>query len=87
MKWVVSPLSKQPLGDLLISLQNLCKAQNFPITRAISSLEMLSYYSSEIVAKEDKANSKADETVVVGLASRPPIRVLVIKALLVKEAS
>jgi hypothetical protein len=42
---------------------------------------MLSYYSSEAAAKEDKANSKADETIVlVGLA-------LVIKALLVKEAS
>jgi hypothetical protein len=29
MKWVVSPHSKQPLGDLLHSLRNLCKAQNF----------------------------------------------------------
>jgi hypothetical protein len=49
---------------------------------------MLSYCSSEAVAKEDKANSKADETVVlVGLASLPPTRALVIKALLDKEAS
>jgi hypothetical protein len=49
---------------------------------------MLSYCSSEVVAKEDKANSKADETVVlVGLASLPPTRALVIKALLDKEAS
>jgi hypothetical protein len=39
----------------------------------ILSSGMPSYYSSEAVAKEDKANSKADETVVlVGLASRPP---------------
>jgi hypothetical protein len=31
------------------------------------------YCSSEVVAKEDKANSKADEIVVlVGLASWPP---------------
>jgi hypothetical protein len=31
---------------------------------------MLSYYSSEAAAKEDKANSKADESVVlVGLAT------------------
>jgi hypothetical protein len=29
MKWVVSPHLKQPLGDLLLSLQNLCKAWNF----------------------------------------------------------
>jgi hypothetical protein len=48
---------------------------------------MLSYYSSEVAVKEDKANSKADETVVVGLASWPPTRALVIKALLVREAS
>jgi hypothetical protein len=26
---------------------------------------VLSYYSSEVVAKEDKTNSKADETVVL----------------------
>jgi hypothetical protein len=30
---------------------------------------MLSYYSAEAAAKEDKANSKADEIVLVGLAS------------------
>jgi hypothetical protein len=49
---------------------------------------MLSYCSSEVADEEDKANSKADETVVlVGLASWPPTRVLVIKALLVREAS
>jgi hypothetical protein len=54
----------------------------------ISSSGMLSYCSSEAVAKEDKANSKADETVVlVGLASWPPKQALVIKALLVSEAS
>jgi hypothetical protein len=29
MKWVVSPHSKQPLDDLLLSLWNLCKAWNF----------------------------------------------------------
>jgi hypothetical protein len=48
---------------------------------------MLSYYSSEAADKEDKANSKADEAVVlVGLASWPPIQALVIKDLLVREA-
>jgi hypothetical protein len=69
MKWVVSPHSKQPLGDLLLSLRNLCKAQNFFASRAILSSGILSYYSSEAAHKEDKANSKADESVVlVGLA-------------------
>jgi hypothetical protein len=49
---------------------------------------MLSYYSSKAAHKEDKANSKADESVVlVGLATWPPTRVLVIKVLLVREAS
>jgi hypothetical protein len=49
---------------------------------------MLSYYSSKAATKEDKTNSKADEIVVlVGLASWPPIRALVIKALLVCEVS
>jgi hypothetical protein len=41
IKWVVSPHSKQPLEDLL-SLQNLCKARNFLVSRAISSSGMLS---------------------------------------------
>jgi hypothetical protein len=49
---------------------------------------MLSYYSSEAVDKEDKANSKADETVVlVGFASWPPTRAIVIKALLERQSS
>jgi hypothetical protein len=49
---------------------------------------MLSYCSLEVVAKEDKANSKVDEIVVlVGLASWPPTGALVIKDLLVREAS
>jgi hypothetical protein len=66
IKWVASPHLKQPLGDLLLSLQNLCKAQNFLASRAI----MLSYCSSEAAHKEDKANSKVDESVVlVGLAT------------------
>jgi hypothetical protein len=70
MKWVVSTHSKQPLGDLLLSLRNLCKTQNFLASRAISSSGMLSYCSSEVADKEDKANFKADETVVLmGLAS------------------
>jgi hypothetical protein len=69
MKWVVSLHSKQPLGDLLFSLENLCKARNFLASRAISSSGMLSYCSSEAVAKEDKTNSKEDETVLMGLAS------------------
>jgi hypothetical protein len=87
MKWVVSPHPKQPLGDLLLSLRNLCKARNFPASRAISSSGMLSYCSSGVVAKKDKVNSKADETVLVGLASWPPNQALVIKVLLVREAS
>jgi hypothetical protein len=57
------------LGDLLLSLQNLCKARNFLISRAILSLGMLSYCPSEDTTKEDKTNSKVDETVMVGLAS------------------
>jgi hypothetical protein len=49
---------------------------------------MLLYFSSEAATKEDKANSKADESVVLaGLATWPPTRVLVRKALLVREAS
>jgi hypothetical protein len=56
-------------GDLLLSLWNLCKAQNFLASKAISSSAMLSYCSSEVVAKEGKANSKADETALMGLAS------------------
>jgi hypothetical protein len=39
--------------------------QNFLTSRAISSSGMLSYYSSEATAKEDKVNSKADESVVL----------------------
>jgi hypothetical protein len=88
MKWVVSPHSKQPLGDLIISLRNLCNGRNFLASRAISSSGMLSYCSSEAVHREDKVNSKADESVVlVGLATWPPTRVLVTKPLLVREAS
>jgi hypothetical protein len=68
-------------------LWNLCKAWNFLATRVISSSRMLSYYSSEATAKEGKANSKPDEIMVVGLASWPPTQVVVIKALLVREAS
>jgi hypothetical protein len=81
IKWVVSPHSKLFLNDLLLSLQNLL------VSRAILSLGMLSYFSSEATVKEDNTNSKSDETVVVALASWPPTQVLVIKALLVKEAS
>jgi hypothetical protein len=73
MKWVVSSHSKQHLGDLLLHLRNLCKAQNLFASRAISSSGMLSYYSSEAADKEDKTNFKTDEIVVlVGLASWPP---------------
>jgi hypothetical protein len=54
-------------------LVELVKAWNFLTSRVISSSRILSYCSSETAAKEDKANSKADETVVlVGLASWPP---------------
>jgi hypothetical protein len=70
MKWVVLPHSKQPLGDLLLSLRNLCKAWNFLASRVISSFGMLYYYSSEATDKEDKANTKVDESVVlVGLVT------------------
>jgi hypothetical protein len=56
--------------------------------RAISSSRILLYCSSEATAKEDKVNSKVDETVMLmGLASWPPTRALVIRALLVREAS
>jgi hypothetical protein len=49
---------------------------------------MLSYCSLEAAHKEDKTNYKADESVVlVGLATCPPTRAPVIKALLKKEAS
>jgi hypothetical protein len=49
---------------------------------------MLSYCSSEAADKEDKANSKAGESVVlVGLATWPPTQVLVTRALLVRDAS
>jgi hypothetical protein len=73
MKYVVSPHLKQPLGDLLLSLWNLCKARNFLASRVISSSGMLSYYSSEAAHEEDKPNSKADDSVVlVGLATWPP---------------
>jgi hypothetical protein len=85
---VVSSHSKQPLDNLLLSLWNLCKARNFLASRTISSSGMLSYCSSEVMTKEVKENSKIDETVVlVGLASWPPIRTLLIKILLVWEAS
>jgi hypothetical protein len=88
IKWVMSPHSKQPLGDLLLSLQNLCKVRNFLASRTISSSGMLLYCLSKAMTKEDKANSNIDETVVlVGLASWPPTRALVIKSLLVWEAS
>jgi hypothetical protein len=49
---------------------------------------MLLYRSLEAAHKEDKANSKADESVVlVGLATWPPTRAPVIKALLEKEVA
>jgi hypothetical protein len=74
INWVVSLHSKQPLGDHLLSLRNLCKARNFLTSRVISSSGMLSYCSSEATAKEDRANYKADEIVVlVGFVSWPPI--------------
>jgi hypothetical protein len=60
------------LVDLFLSLWNLCNTQNFLASKVISSSGMLSYCSSESTAKEDKANSKADEIIVVGLASWPP---------------
>jgi hypothetical protein len=54
-------------------LQNLYKAQNFLTSRTISSLGMLSYCSSESPHKEEKANFKADESVVLeGVATWPP---------------
>jgi hypothetical protein len=47
MKWVVSPHSKWPQDDLLLSLRNLCKAWNFLTSRVISLSEMLSYCSEK----------------------------------------
>jgi hypothetical protein len=87
IKWVVSQHSKEPLGDLLLSLQNLCNARNFLANRVISSLGILSYCSSEATTKEDKANFKVGEIVLVGLASWLPTQALVIKALLERETS
>jgi hypothetical protein len=69
-------------------LTELVQAWNFLISRTILSSGMLSYCSLEAVDKEDKTNSKTDETVVlVGFASWPPTWVLVIRALLVRDAS
>jgi hypothetical protein len=65
----------------------ICIAQNFFASKAISSSKMLSYYSSEAAAREDKVNSKESEMVLVRLVSWPPTQALVIKGLLVKEAS
>jgi hypothetical protein len=79
---VVSSHLKQPQGDLLLSLRN------FLASRAISSSGILSYCSLETAAKENKANSKTNEIVVlVELASWPPTQALVIKVLLHREAS
>jgi hypothetical protein len=65
MKCMVLSHPKQSLDDLLLSLWNLCKARNFLTSRAVSTSRMISYYSSEAAAKEVKANSKSDETVVL----------------------
>jgi hypothetical protein len=76
-----------PLGAINDKVGGVA-ALNFLTSRAISSSGMLSYCSLKAADKEGKANSKADETMVlVGLASWPPTRALVIKALLVREAS
>jgi hypothetical protein len=48
---------------------------------------MLLYYSSESATREDKTNSKECEIVLMGLASCTPTQALVIKVLLVNEAS
>jgi hypothetical protein len=47
----------------------------------------LVYCSSKAPAKVDRSNCEVDEIVLVGLASWPPTQVLVIKTLLVREAS
>jgi hypothetical protein len=76
-----------PLGAVNDEVSGVTTLEVAP-SRAISSSRMLSYYSSGAVDKEDKTNSKADEIVVlVGLASLPSTRALVIKALLVREVS
>jgi hypothetical protein len=67
-------------------LPKLVHHPKFSVSKAISTSGMILYYSSEVATRE-KANSKEGEMVLVGLASRPPIRALAIKALLVKEAS
>jgi hypothetical protein len=69
-------------------LAELVQGTELPRQQSDLVIGMLLYCSSEAVNKEDKANSKADETVMlVGLASWPPTRTLLIKALLVREAS
>jgi hypothetical protein len=55
--------------------------------RRENMIARLLYCSSEAATTEDKANSKAGEIVLVSIASWPPTRALVIKALLVKDAS
>jgi hypothetical protein len=57
--------NKEGLIHTPLALWNLCNAQNFLTSRTISSSGMLSYCSSEAAHKEDKANSKVDESVVL----------------------
>jgi hypothetical protein len=60
--------------------------QSLELSRQQSNLviRMLSYYSLEVAHKEDKAN---ELVVLVGLATWPPTRVQVTKAILVRESS
>jgi hypothetical protein len=53
------------LGDIFLSLWNLCKAQKNFINRTISSSGILSYCSSKTTHKEDNINFKADALVVL----------------------
>jgi hypothetical protein len=76
-----APRRPPPLLAEPVQSSELSRQQDDLIVR------MLSYYSSEAAHKEDKVNSKTDESVVlVGLATWPPTQAPVIKALLEKEA-
>jgi hypothetical protein len=57
------------LGVSFPLLLKLVHHPNYLASKAISSLGMLSYCSSEAIAREDKVKSNEDEMVLVGLAS------------------
>jgi hypothetical protein len=68
------------LAELVQGVELSCQQGNLII-------RMLSYCLSEVAARDNKANFKQDEMVLVGLASWPQTRALVTKILLEWEAS